>query len=151
MIRFLSLPVIVALLLSTVPSGWSHSYQLPLRHPDEGEDMRTCTDCHDTSDDPFPYRRFNHTLLFGEKHYRVARTGRPVCQMCHRSSDCAACHGVGVELKPSLRNHADPRGLKPHRGDYLTRHRIDGRINPTKCFRCHGAPKTARSCAPCHH
>jgi hypothetical protein len=33
----------------------------------------------------------------------------------------------------------------------LTRHRIDGRINPTKCFRCHGAPKTARSCTPCHH
>jgi hypothetical protein len=38
----------------------------------------------------------------------------------------------------------------PHRGDYVTRHRIDGRIDPTACFRCHGSPKRAKLCASCH-
>jgi hypothetical protein len=150
--RFLPLVIIaLALLMAAVQTGWPDGYSIPLRHPDEEKDLRTCTDCHDRSDTSFAYQRFNHTPGFGEKHHRLARTGQSVCEMCHRPSDCTACHGVGVELKPSLRHHGDTRGYRPHRGDYLTRHRIDGRIDPTKCFRCHGAPKTARTCVRCHH
>ena len=139
-----------AVWVAAVPTGWPSSAELPLSHPDEGEDLRRCLDCHDGGDASFPYARFSHTGLFGEKHSHVARTSQRVCEMCHRPSYCSDCHGVRVELKPSLKRHADPRGLSPHRGDYQTRHRIDGRLDPTKCFKCHGSPKTARSCAKCH-
>jgi hypothetical protein len=37
----------------------------------------------------------------------------------------------------------------PHRGDYITQHQIDGRINPAPCFRCHGRRNNER-CAECH-
>lgn len=138
-------------LISAVQSVWAvDGAQLPLRHPDEGDDLRMCTQCHAPDDEAFPFRRYNHTLLFGERHQAVARSGQPVCEMCHQPSYCSSCHGVGVELKPSQRKHGDPRLRTPHRGDYLTRHRIDGSLNPASCFRCHGTPKSSRMCAPCH-
>lgn len=140
----------MAALLVAVQTGWSGSAETPLRHPDQGEDLRRCLNCHDADDDTFPYARFNHTMLFGEKHSQVARSNQRVCEMCHRPSYCSDCHGARVESKPSLKRHGDPRGRSPHRGDYLSRHRIDGRLRPAKCFKCHGSPKTARSCAKCH-
>jgi hypothetical protein len=27
---------------------------------------------------------------------------------------------------------------------------MDGRINPISCFRCHGNPKSSRTCIRCH-
>lgn len=142
--------IVISLMTAVVRFGWSAGYNIPLRHPDEGKDLRNCLACHEALDEAFPYQRFNHTLFFGEKHSKVARTSQRVCEMCHRPSDCSDCHAVGIELRPSLKRHGDPRGMAPHRGDYLTRHRIDGRLNPTKCFRCHGSPKSARTCAQCH-
>jgi hypothetical protein len=37
----------------------------------------------------------------------------------------------------------------PHRGDYLTQHRVDGRLDPASCFPCHGRKNVGR-CATCH-
>lgn len=137
----------VALWCTTALAG---SQSLPLRHPEQDEDVRTCTDCHDAGEGDIAYRRFNHTLFFGDRH-RFAATGNTrLCEMCHRPSFCADCHGVRQEIKPSLRHGTSVRRRMPHRGDYLTRHRIDGRINPTACFGCHGRPKSAATCAPCH-
>jgi hypothetical protein len=70
--------------------------------------------------------------------------------MCHQQQFCDECHGVRVEEKPSAKNKTSTFRRTPHRGDYLSRHRIDGRVDPTSCFRCHGNPKTAETCAPCH-
>jgi hypothetical protein len=70
--------------------------------------------------------------------------------MCHKQSACDECHGVWVELKPSLKDQTSNYRRMPHRGDYLSRHAIDGRINPASCYRCHGNPETARTCRPCH-
>jgi hypothetical protein len=124
--------------------------KIPLRHPSpKNEDLRTCTICHEP-EGRFPFERYNHTLLFGEKHGGAARANLSVCRMCHSSSDCSTCHGAGIGLAPGTRNHADPRAGSPHRGNYLARHRIDGRLNPTTCFHCHGTPKTSRSCRSCH-
>lgn len=149
--RLLCLLIIVlAIVAAAVQTGWTNSYELPLRHSDEGRDLRNCFACHEADDDTFPFQRFNHTLTFGQTHGRVARSSQRVCEMCHRPSYCSDCHGVRAGLKPSVKRHADPRFRAPHRGDYLTRHRIDGRLNPAKCFRCHGSPKTARTCATCH-
>jgi hypothetical protein len=70
--------------------------------------------------------------------------------MCHQTSFCNDCHATRVELKPSERHKTETYRRMPHRGNYLARHRIDGRVDPTSCFRCHGNPKTARTCSPCH-
>ena len=124
---------------------------IPIRHPQEdGEDLRFCLDCHDETDEYFPFRRFVHTSFFADDHRLVANQSRNVCSMCHQPSSCDTCHGVGIELKPSRRDPMGTHRRTPHRGDYLSRHRIDGRMDPVSCHRCHGNPKTAATCRPCH-
>ncbi len=126
-------------------------YRLPATHPEELEPGRpTCTECHEPRTEQFNYERYNHTVFFMENHLLPARQGEQVCAMCHQTSFCNDCHATRVELKPSDRYQTETYRRMPHRGNYLARHRIDGRIDPTSCFRCHGNPKTARSCAPCH-
>lgn len=126
-------------------------YAPPPRHPEEeGEDLRFCTDCHDTEEAEIPYEKFNHGMYFGEDHGAVAGRFGSVCAACHRESYCSDCHGVGVELKPSIKYQTENYRRMPHRGDYLARHVIDGRINPTPCYRCHGNPKSAQTCKSCH-
>jgi hypothetical protein len=121
------------------------------RHPQmEGEDLRNCLECHERGDGTIPYDRFVHTMFFAENHRQPAVQHSDVCNLCHRASFCSDCHGVGGELKPSIKNQSDTDRRMPHRGDYVTRHQIDGRINPAACYRCHGNPKTAASCKPCH-
>lgn len=127
------------------------TYQVPSQHPEKlGASRPVCTDCHDAIDDNLNYDRYTHTINWGAEHRLAAYQGEQVCAMCHQQSYCNDCHGVRVELKPSTRSPDDVISKMPHRGDFLTRHRIEGRINPTSCFRCHGNPKTARTCAPCH-
>lgn len=143
--------IFLLLVIVATPSKMATADQkIYRRHPTpKNEDLRTCTICHEP-DDRFPFKRYNHTPLFTEKHAGAARANVSVCRMCHGSSDCSACHGVGIGLTPEIKNHADPRPGSPHRGNYLARHRIDGHLNPTTCFRCHGAPRTSRSCRRCH-
>ena len=127
------------------------TYRLPAVHPEELEAVRpVCTDCHDTSDENVSYARYTHTINWGKDHRLAAVQSEQVCAMCHQQSYCNDCHGVRVELKPSTKTPADVFRQMPHRGDFLSRHRIEGRINPTSCFRCHGNPKTAQTCVPCH-
>ena len=132
-------------------AGMQGGFAPPLQHPlEEGENYRICTDCHDAQDETFPYRRFVHTTSFSANHRQVAYQGQQACFMCHAQSYCNDCHGVWVELKPSIKNQTDNRRWFPHRGDYITRHVIDARIDPTPCYRCHGNPSTARTCRKCH-
>ncbi len=124
--------------------------EFPLKHPVlQGEDLRTCTICHD-SDKTFPFYRYNHGMLFIEKHGAAARGRAGVCRMCHNDRQCSVCHSANGGLAPDLRMHGHPKARSPHRGDYLARHRIDGRLKPAGCFKCHGRPKTAKNCRPCH-
>ena len=124
---------------------------LPSQHPDvDEEDLRFCMECHDESDDNLRYSRFNHRPLFSERHRLVAQQNQAVCNMCHQPAFCDACHGTGIELKPSAKDPTQTFRRTQHRGDYLTRHRIDGRIDPISCRRCHGNPKTTESCRTCH-
>jgi hypothetical protein len=127
-------------------------YDLPLQHPAELEPGRrpVCTDCHEARGEQIAYERFNHTPAFADDHRPEAYQGERVCALCHQSSFCNDCHATRVELKPSEKNQTENYRRMPHRGDYLSRHIIDGRIDPTSCFRCHGNPKTARTCASCH-
>ena len=141
--------ILVGLILACAATqdNWSP----PATHVrEEGEDLRYCLDCHDAADENFPYRRYVHTPLFSENHRHVANQSSRISSMCHKPSYCDNCHGVGIELKPSTRNQTRPDRRMPHSGDYLSRHRIDGRIDPVSCHRCHGTPKTNQTCKPCH-
>lgn len=144
-----TLPVVVLTCLLTV----AVSHGRPPVHPsdvDLGKKRPICTECHDESDSGVVFRRFNHTVYFADNHRSLARQRPEICSMCHQQSSCNDCHGVSTELKLSLRRQTDTYRRTQHRGDYLSRHRIDGRIDPTSCFRCHGSPKTAKTCVRCH-
>jgi hypothetical protein len=127
------------------------TWRLPSQHPevDEG-DLRFCMECHEESDDNIRYSRFSHSPLFAEKHRSTAQQNQNVCNMCHQPRFCNTCHGTGIEIKPSVKDPTSTFKRTPHRGDYLARHRIDARIDPVSCRRCHGNPKTVASCKSCH-
>jgi len=123
----------------------------PALHPEaEGENLKYCTDCHDDSDGYMPYRRYVHTPMFMGNHRTVASQKVEICYMCHKPNFCNDCHGIWTELKPSIKNQTDTNRQMPHRGDYITRHRFDARIDPISCRKCHGNPKTTQTCRPCH-
>ena len=127
-------------------------FEFPAKHPEElPQGVRpTCTECHDARDENVDYQRFNHTVYFMDNHRQAAYQRSQVCAMCHATSFCNDCHATRVELKPSIKNQTENYRRLQHRGDYLSRHRIDGRIDPTSCFRCHGNPKASETCVPCH-
>ena len=123
----------------------------PAQHPMEvGPGSPTCTECHDASSEDVNFQRYNHTPYFVDNHRPEAYQNAQLCSMCHQTSFCNDCHATRIELKPSIKDQTGTYRRMPHRGDYLSRHRMDGRTDPTSCFRCHGNPKTARTCASCH-
>lgn len=128
------------------------NYELPAKHPEELQKGKrpVCTECHEARSEQIPYERFNHTAWFADSHRQEASQGEQMCAMCHQTGFCNDCHATRVELKPSDKNPTDNFRRMPHRGDYRSRHIIDGRIDPVSCFRCHGNPKTAVSCRSCH-
>ncbi len=125
-------------------------YPLPAEHPEELNRNPICTECHTTEADTIVYERYDHQTYFGDSHGPIARMDTRTCTMCHRQSFCNECHASRTELKPSIKDQSSNYRRMPHRGDYLTRHRIDGRIDPTSCFRCHGNPKSSKTCVRCH-
>jgi len=126
-------------------------YTLPDKHPEAlGKSRTNCLECHDRSDGTVVYANYVHTPDWTGVHRTRAYQGEAVCNLCHTQSYCNDCHVTRSELKPSLKNQTETYRRTPHRGDYLSRHRIDARLDPTSCFRCHGNPKASKTCAPCH-
>jgi hypothetical protein len=86
---------------------------------------------------------------FYRKHKFYAGQQRFACGTCHQESFCADCHAHKEEIKPSDRYKGSPERELPHRGDYLSRHKIEGRIDPASCLKCHGRTNNER-CKTCH-
>ena len=148
--KFHVLSVVLFSFFVTACAMMKAGYVIPEQHPEKlGKGNPVCTDCHDPKGEYVPFKRFNHTPYFTENHRLEANQASQICAMCHRESFCNDCHATNVELKPSIKNQTDTYRSMPHRGDYLSRHRIDGRVDPS-CIRCHGNPKTNTRCAPCH-
>lgn len=118
-------------------------------HPVEVAATPTCTECH-TEKAAF-FGQFNHTADFrsGRHSLTASQQADKVCAACHKASFCSDCHTRKDELKPGDKFMEAPGRMLPHRGDYLTQHRIDGRIDPAPCFKCHGHQNNAR-CKQCH-
>lgn len=122
----------------------THPEKLPPGRP-------TCSDCHEgtLSVSLKPYAAFNHSDLFVRDHRGIGAREEIVCTVCHSRSFCADCHAGRGEMKPSVKLGDRPDRELVHRGDYLTRHRIDGKRDPASCFRCHGRTNNAL-CQSCH-
>jgi len=151
--RLLFIPTLLAILLLVAACSGLRGYTPPARHLSEadlGEKPMVCTNCHEARSEYVDYERYVHTADFGRNHRFQAYQSEEICAMCHQTSFCNDCHATRVELKPSLKNQTETYRTMPHRGDYLARHRIDGRVDPTSCFRCHGNPKAANTCTRCH-
>jgi len=151
--HMLNIGSLLLLLALAACAALDNGMDLPAKHisaEDLGINPTTCTDCHEARGEKLAFGSFNHTATWGQTHRQQASQNEAVCSMCHQTSFCNDCHNSGSELKPSLKNQGETYRQTPHRGDYLSRHRIDGRVDPTSCFRCHGNPKSAQICAACH-
>ncbi len=116
-----------------------------LKHPVEVESPVVCSQCHTD------WRAsMDHSAEFGRfRHKYSAMQNKQACGLCHADSFCADCHANKEELKPSDKYKDAPGRALPHRGDYLNQHKIDGKINPSSCFPCHGRQNNER-CRVCH-
>lgn len=122
----------------------SHEYAL-------GEGVVACTECHqdELKGAMKPYESFNHSPLFVKNHRYYASRDDRLCATCHAGSFCNDCHTNEVEMKPSIKYGYRPDRDFMHRGDFLTRHKIDGKIDPVSCYRCHGRSNNEQ-CVVCH-
>jgi hypothetical protein len=134
----------LATALAVVLFACVQTASMAIKHPVEVEKMPICADCH------ADWRAsMNHTADFSTRHKFYAAQQKQVCDICHVEAFCADCHANKEEIKPSDKYKDSPERTMPHRGDYLTQHKIDGRINPASCFPCHGRQNNER-CKACH-
>ncbi len=123
-------------------------------HPQALEKGRpTCSECHGTElikGSQKPFATFDHTEAFVSNHKFLAGSDPGTCAACHAQSFCADCHAGKTAMLPSAKLGNRPDRAMPHRTDYLTMHRIDGMIDPTSCFKCHGRANNEK-CTACHH
>jgi hypothetical protein len=125
--------------------------RIPDTHPIELSERPRCTECHtdETGVALKPIGAFDHSSDWIALHRFYASQTSRLCNACHKEAFCTDCHAYKNELRPSDRYSGSPERWLPHRGDYIFQHRIDGRIDPTSCFRCHGRQNNAL-CRRCH-
>ncbi len=122
----------------------AHTASLGAVHPMEVTAPPMCRDCHTD------WRAtLNHTSDYTLRHRFYAEQQSRTCSLCHKESFCSDCHAHKEDIKPSDKYKDSPDMTLPHRGDYINQHRIDGRVNPALCMKCHGRSNNER-CVECH-
>lgn len=136
----LLLPVVALVLCASAGNA-----DTAAKHPQEVEVPVICSQCHTD------WRgSLDHSAEFGGlRHKFPARQNKQTCGLCHAESFCSDCHANKEQLKPSDKYKDAPERTFPHRGDYMNQHKIDGRINPAACMKCHGRSNNER-CSVCH-
>jgi hypothetical protein len=125
---------------------------MPASHPEELASGRvSCSECHEDNQTGTmkAFAAFNHTQAFIKNHRFYASSDDRLCATCHKGSFCADCHTNQVEMKPSLKYGNRPDREMPHRGDFMTLHKIEGKLDPASCYRCHGRANN-QQCVTCH-
>jgi hypothetical protein len=126
---------------------------LPASHPEAlavGQQVN-CSECHEDQQKGTmkQFNSFSHTPSFVKNHRFYAASDDRLCATCHQSSFCNDCHTNKVEMKPSLKFGNRPDREMPHRGNFITLHKIEGKLDPASCYRCHGRANNER-CVACH-
>lgn len=141
--KMLLLTLLAAVLCAMI-IACAQTASMVVKHPVEVEKMPLCSGCHTD------WRAaLSHTTDFNTRHKFYASQRKQTCLLCHTEAFCATCHANKEEIKPSDKYKDSPDIAMPHRGDYITQHKIDGRINPASCFPCHGRQNNER-CKACH-
>jgi hypothetical protein len=147
--------LVLAVLLMTLAScaRMKAIHGLPASHPEAlaaGQQV-SCSECHEDQQQGTmkAYVAFNHSPAFVRNHRLYAASDDRLCSTCHKSSFCSDCHTNQVEMKPSLKYGNRPDREMPHRGNFMTLHKIEGKLDPAACYRCHGRANNER-CAACH-
>lgn len=151
MLLFLALAVLVLIMgscsrMQTIPG-------FPPTHPQAltvGQQV-DCAECHEDQQKGTikAFNSFSHTPSFIKNHRFYAASDDRLCSTCHKSSFCNDCHTNKVEMKPSIRYGNRPDREFQHRGNYITLHKIEGKLDPASCYRCHGRANNER-CVACH-
>ncbi len=135
----------------------------PSRHRDYAPKMAACRGCHNHEEDfragnctrchvsmaRFPLKpvaEFSHSGNWVEQHPRDARSSSATCANCHEQTFCADCHAKTVSMRIELKYSEKVDSDFIHRGDFVDRHAIEVRADPTRCARCHGTS----FCENCH-
>ena len=122
-------------------------------HPEAlGAGRPMCSTCH--ADEIHkgagkPFASFDHTPDFVKNHKVQATEDGATCAACHAQSFCSDCHGGKVPMMPSTKLADRPDRMTFHREGYLALHRMDGKIDPTSCYKCHGRANN-ELCQACH-
>lgn len=108
----------------------------------------SCRKCHEgLVENPVrPVRLFSHDADFRKRHGELAKGDERVCAHCHRQDFCADCHSRLDVLVPEVKMSERVDLELPHRHDYLTRHSIEARADPSRCWTCHNVAQ----CNACH-
>lgn len=89
--------------------------------------------------------QLGHQGNFLKRHGTLARnTGR--CAQCHDQTYCADCHAKTAAMPLSIRYPEKINARYIHRGDFIGRHQVQARAQPTTCKKCHGN----QYCTTCH-
>lgn len=137
--------ILTVLLIVFALYACANTISIVKQHPEKVTGLSDCSECHTDI-----WKAFNHKApSFFEKHRYYAQQQRTACEACHEQSFCSDCHAHKEEIKPSDKYADVPERTLPHRGDYLSQHKIDGRIDPVSCAKCHGRQNNER-CKICH-
>ena len=137
--------ILIPLTLGAVLYACANTKSIAKVHPTDVQGLVDCGECHTDN-----WAALNHKADdFYRKHKFFAGRQKFACGTCHQESFCADCHAHREEIKPSDRYKGSPERELPHRGDYLSRHKIEGRIDPASCLKCHGRTNNER-CKTCH-
>ncbi len=116
--------------------------QVFIQHKDTIQEAR-CSTCHDTS---VRLEILTHNAVWVDVHKSVAVNRSAECEKCHSRTYCAECHSFKQSLKPSEKNPEDVESTFPHRGNWISRHFVEAKVEPDRCYRCH----TQSYCYDCH-
>jgi hypothetical protein len=122
-------------------------------HPEKlGPGRPLCSDCHESelhSGARKPYASFDHTPAFLKNHGFAAGRDAGTCASCHGQSFCSDCHTGKTMIPPADLLGNRPDREVPHRMGYLSYHQIEGKVDPVRCYTCHGRANNQR-CIACH-
>ena len=122
-------------------------------HPEKlGPGRPMCSTCHTTdllNGARKPFGAFDHTPAFVKDHGLLAGRDPGTCATCHGQSFCSDCHGGKTMIPPAVFLGNRPDRATPHPAAYLSIHQIDGKLDPARCYTCHGRANQER-CAGCH-
>lgn len=141
----MKLSILIASLMLSLLCACANNNSMARIHPEEVKGLPNCAECHTDK-----WGALNHQAEdFYLKHKFYSYQNMAACYACHQEGYCADCHAHKEEIKPSDKYKERPELALPHRGDYLAQHRIDGRIDPVSCLKCHGRQNNER-CKICH-